>query len=787
MLATSTRINTSAEGKSSRLPLFALIVAAAIVLLLSTLVFALNMRRGLNHDEHQFIAGGALMAQGLLPYRDFAWFHMPGQGWINALLFRYFDHLLLSARLVSIVAAAGTLALLMLVALRRLTHISPWRRVATASLLLLLLIAAPGYWFAAGRAWNHDLAVLLALTAFALLCHALEGTAATTITRFSWLGVVAGILLGAAISVRLTMAPLALPFLLAPLCWGRRGRALWMPALAVAIGMAIGGAAIWFAFVTTPGGFLFGNFQYAALNTQWYALQGADISLWAKLRAIAGELLQPGNLLLLTTTVVAFWQASKAIFHGAAPELRFWGMVLPFVLLGAIAPTPMQTQYLFALYPFAALGTILALRHASVLRWQPWALGAAALVAAVLAAPRYVEGLEILPFPAAWYPVKVHERGVFLAEMMAAEAHPLSDAWAFTLSPILPLEGGVAIDARTATGPFAWRIADLVDADERHALGLLGSAEMDDALAAHPPRALLTALHSDDEGADDLTIEQWALSRGYVAVPMRDEGTLWLSPLAQWETIRLGAQTFPLQTTPAARVSGTLYLTSSAPTATNLNLLLRAVDMDGNELFRFDGWPYGSATSSWPQNALWQDGHTFAIPADATPGNYRIEVSFYDPETLATLGDVTAIGWIVADDELPDSRLADFGDISLWHDSAEAVTAQAGSTGVVELNWRTDAPLSIDYTRFAHLVDVNGALVAQSDMPPQGGFFPTSQWHTGIPVRDRVELPIPADLPAGDYTLHVGLYNAATGERLVDANGQDAAMVTLHVAGEVRP
>ena len=50
-------------------------LAAGLVLLAAAfvLLWGLNMRRGLNHDEHQFVASGALLARaGLLPYRDFA-------------------------------------------------------------------------------------------------------------------------------------------------------------------------------------------------------------------------------------------------------------------------------------------------------------------------------------------------------------------------------------------------------------------------------------------------------------------------------------------------------------------------------------------------------------------------------------------------------------------------------------------------------------------------------------------------------------------------------------------
>ena len=40
--------------------------SAALIALLVLLLWGLNMRRGLNHDEHQFVASGALTGKGIL-------------------------------------------------------------------------------------------------------------------------------------------------------------------------------------------------------------------------------------------------------------------------------------------------------------------------------------------------------------------------------------------------------------------------------------------------------------------------------------------------------------------------------------------------------------------------------------------------------------------------------------------------------------------------------------------------------------------------------------------------
>lgn len=65
-------------------------------------LWAIAMGRELNVDEHQFVASGALLVrEGLLPYRDYPFFHTPDLSFVYALLFHCTGFLLLSARLLS--------------------------------------------------------------------------------------------------------------------------------------------------------------------------------------------------------------------------------------------------------------------------------------------------------------------------------------------------------------------------------------------------------------------------------------------------------------------------------------------------------------------------------------------------------------------------------------------------------------------------------------------------------------------------------------------------------------
>jgi hypothetical protein len=101
----------------------------------------------------------------------------------------------------------------------------------------------------------------------------------------------------------------------------------------------------------------------------------------------------------------------------------------------------------------------------------------------------------------------------------------------------------------------------------------------------------------------------------------------------------------------------------------------------------------------------------------------------------------------------------------------------------VQLSWQATSPRRGRYTTFVHLVGAAG-LVAQHDQEPFGGFYPTSDWLTGISVTDRSPLALPADLPPGEYQLWVGLYDSNTGQRLAqlqDGGGDAFAAATVQV------
>ena len=141
---------------------------------------------------------------------------------------------------------------------------------------------------------------------------------------------------------------------------------------------------------------------------------------------------------------------------------------------------------------------------------------------------------------------------------------------------------------------------------------------------------------------------------------------------------------------------------------------------------------------------------------------------------------------------VPDNLLpATFADqIDLLGYDLEDRVLTPGASFELKLYWTPRGRPTQDYTVFVHLLDSEGQLRSQADSPPTSGKYPTSVWDAGEFIADLHTLSIAPDLPAGEYTVAIGLYDPQTGQRLpiIDQNGKvsgDLVIISgLVVGGE---
>jgi hypothetical protein len=93
-----------------------------------------------------------------------------------------------------------------------------------------------------------------------------------------------------------------------------------------------------------------------------------------------------------------------------------------------------------------------------------------------------------------------------------------------------------------------------------------------------------------------------------------------------------------------------------------------------------------------------------------------------------------------------------------------------GQSLQLKVIWQVNQTTPADYKIFMHLLGApkaDGSTVyAQLDLQPCGGSFPTWQWQPGDVVMATYALVVPADMPAGHYTLDLGWDDAAAALRL---------------------
>jgi hypothetical protein len=184
--------------------------------------------------------------------------------------------------------------------------------------------------------------------------------------------------------------------------------------------------------------------------------------------------------------------------------------------------------------------------------------------------------------------------------------------------------------------------------------------------------------------------------------------------------------------------------------------------------------------------------HEWAFPADLMPGLYTILVGLYDPETGARAPVTDPAGTTPPQVEVGRVEVLEpfvfAGEIRIdafvldpWRGEllpftlGERDPEDPFSPGRLQvpadvrfaLDWGVLAPPSVDWQVFVHLMNEAGELILQSDVAVDWSEQVCDQGERGMActVTTQHEWAFPADLPAGVYTVVVGLYDPGTGER----------------------
>ena len=199
-------------------------------------------------------------------------------------------------------------------------------------------------------------------------------------------------------------------------------------------------------------------------------------------------------------------------------------------------------------------------------------------------------------------------------------------------------------------------------------------------------------------------------------------------------------------------------------------------------LFSYSDWPVpGLSPENWRANTLYPSHAVIATPDENFSSPLQIVISTTDGETDKWSESPAALGTItvttesasVTPDFVPNRQSVIFGDqIALRGFDLMTSTVTAGSILPVESIWQVKDRPQAEFTVFVHVIDDEGELVAQCDSPLGSESQPTTEWARDGLYSHICRIEMPAELPAGEYSLRVGLYTWPSLERLLISNNQ---------------
>jgi hypothetical protein len=227
-------------------------------------------------------------------------------------------------------------------------------------------------------------------------------------------------------------------------------------------------------------------------------------------------------------------------------------------------------------------------------------------------------------------------------------------------------------------------------------------------------------------------------------------------------------------------------------------VFLHLVGRDGTFYSQLDFPPLRGLypVSLWQEGIRYPDRLTWTLPAHLPPGRYRVDLGLYRLVDRTTWGvvlespgrsaDRVVLDYVVVPPPDGPTKVTTLPETPLFGGAIRLLgiapdlgqtTLRPGSRLLLSFLWEAQARPDEDYTLFVHLVDDSGAIRAQTDIQPLGGFYPTSFWDEREEVYDTVPLDLPATLPPGEYSLRLGWYLYSTGQRLALPDGTDSLLM----------
>ena len=177
-------------------------------------------------------------------------------------------------------------------------------------------------------------------------------------------------------------------------------------------------------------------------------------------------------------------------------------------------------------------------------------------------------------------------------------------------------------------------------------------------------------------------------------------------------------------------------------------------------------------SSAWQAGQIIEDTLYVQLPTDlAQPVALSAVVIVYERDSVRRVGE-TVLGLVPVT-----SRTASGLPASAFVSGARVGTAVLQGYAIEEqslvLFWQAGERMVGDGVVFVHLFDAQGKFAAGADGRPRSGGYPTLAWQAGEGIVDAHRLPA---VPAGNYLLKIGMYDAVTQVRFAVSTADGALL-----------
>lgn len=467
--------------------------------------FAMNMT-AFWYDEHMYITASVFVAQGKELYKDFAYLQTPYLPFLYGSLYRILgieSYYFFIGKLLSFLFLIISSVVLFLLARRVLHDLFLSLGIVTLFLLNINILNS------AALATNFMMPVALSIISFYLFYISFIEN------QIKLVGITfAGIFLALAIGTKFTYATAVIPFVMIIICYLAMEKYSYInikknsiySLLFYIAGLTVGLLPILF-FISDFDSFSFNNLGFHNVNAHWRQITDFDgpMSLYAKLAFAHKQYFKSDTLILLLGIMLGAGLSIKSsqTMRQAIQQIHSGAFLTFFLVLitaiTALIPTPSWPHYysipigfLFILFIFSCVSdsektSILHKRLVLILIF----------VTAAYNGPHLLWNISRLAHKETWIALRSHDVSTNVQNVLI-ENGIATDRKIATLSPIYAIESNLPTYSELSTGPFLFRVGDLLTPEQRKHFAGTSAESLDDLFAEDPPAAILV----DYEGGD---------------------------------------------------------------------------------------------------------------------------------------------------------------------------------------------------------------------------------------------------------------------------------------------